>query len=128
MRKMPDNSEPKTETDIEYESLEGLARGHLTQLELGIKREREPDRNHALGGRSFYFFDLDDNVMFLDTKIFIFHRETGEELALSTGEFAAVSRIIAKPGPLEQYETRLDDATGSFRRFRDLGELQDPSH
>jgi hypothetical protein len=115
-------------TKFDFDSIEGLGPGQVTQLELGIQRTPEPDRNFAHGGRSFYFFDLDDNVLFLDSKIYIFNKHTGEELALSTGEFAAISRRIGVPGPLEDYETRDNDATGSFRRFRDLADIQDPKH
>jgi hypothetical protein len=99
------------------------------QLELPILRPKEPDRNHHKGGRSFYFFDFDDNVAFLSTRIFLFHKITGREVALSTGEYARVSKTVGKSGPYRDYEMRLDDETGSFRRFRDLrspgnGEVQ----
>lgn len=124
----PSSGQLRMMTKVDFDSIEGLGPGHVTQLELGIQRIPEPDRNHAHGGRSFYFFDLDDNVLFLDSKIYIFNKHTGEELALSTGEFAAISRRIGVPGPLEDYETRDDDATGSFRRFRDLSDIQNPRH
>jgi len=90
------------------------------QLEFPITRPREPDRNHQLGGRSFYFFDFDDNVAFLSTKIFLFEKVTGREIALSTGDYAQVSKTVGKSGPYKNYEVRFDDTTGSFRRFRDL--------
>lgn len=91
------------------------------QLELGISRSQEPDRNHQLGGRSFYFFDFDDNVAFLSTPIFIFHKRTGQELALSSGEFAEQSAAIGRSGPYEEFEVRFDDdSVGSFRCFRDV--------
>ena len=61
----------------------------LSQLELPISRPRVPDRNADKGGRSFYFFDFDDNVMRLNTCIYIFNRRTGAELPLSTRRFAA---------------------------------------
>lgn len=94
--------------------------GFRGQLELGIARTPERDRNYHLGGRSFYFFDFDDNIIFLTTSIIIFHKETGDELALSSAEWARVHHLIGKPGPYENYETRFDDEkTGSFRHFRD---------
>lgn len=93
-----------------------------TQLQL-LERERYPDRNHRHGGRSFYFFDFDDNVMSLATQTYLFHRESGRELELSTREFAQVSHLVGRPGPYEGYEVILDDATGSFRRFRDHPDL-----
>ena len=90
------------------------------QLPLPITRQRQADRNLHKGGRSFYFFDFDDNVMTLGTRIFVFHRHTREELALSTGDFAQISPLLGEPGPFESYEIDLDDFHGSFRRFRDL--------
>lgn len=91
-----------------------------SQLELGIERQRAPDRNFEKGGRSFYFFDLDDNVFILDTEIFIFEKETGREVALSTRHYGRIAKLVGKPGPWENYRLDLDDAVGSFRRFRDL--------
>lgn len=84
-----------------------------------VERERFPDRNLHRGGRSFYFFDLDDNVMFLPTPIFMFEKTTRREASLSTGHFARISHLIGKPGLYERYVVDLDDETGSFRRFRD---------
>ena len=92
------------------------------QLELPIQRPKEPDRNHTSGGRSFYFFDFDDNVAFLNTRIFLFPKNSGREVALSTGEYARISKCVGKSSPYRDYELRFDDVTGSFRRFRDLQE------
>lgn len=89
------------------------------QLEFDLKREREPDRNAHLGGRSFYFFDFDDNVAYLSTPIIIFHKETGEELSLSSGIFAQNSKKIGLEGPYKDYFLNFDDSVGSFRYFRD---------
>jgi hypothetical protein len=91
-----------------------------SQLELGIHRAPEPDRNHEKGGRSFYFFDFDDNVAFLSTKIFLFHKESGKESAVSTADFAQNGKKVGRTGPYRDFEVRLDDETGSFRRFRDF--------
>lgn len=92
----------------------------LSQLELPIGRPAMPDRNADKGGRSFYFFDFDDNVMRLDTCIYVFHRHTGAELPLSTRRFAELHPLLGKPGPFEHFEIRPDDQTGSYRRFRDV--------
>jgi hypothetical protein len=78
-----------------------------------------PDRNARHGGRSFYFFDLDDNVFTLDTPIYIFEQETGVEVELSTRRFALISHLVGKPGPWQAYTVDPDDHVGSFRRFRD---------
>jgi hypothetical protein len=93
------------------------------QLELPLRRDRVPDRNAGQGGRSFYFFDFDDNLVHVDTPIFLFDRETGAELALTTRRFSEVSALVGKRGPFARYEVRLDDETGSFRRFRDHAQL-----
>jgi hypothetical protein len=79
----------------------------------------EPDRNFKKGGRSFYFFDFDDNVAFLTTPTFIFHKETGEEIKLSSGEFAQASRKIGKQGDYANYMIDTDPVKGTFRCFRD---------
>lgn len=90
-----------------------------SQLELSIDRAQEPDRNFEKGGRSFYFFDLDDNVFFLSTPIYVFHKKTNEELAITSGDFAKHLSLISKSGIYKDYFLDMDDATGSFRRFRD---------
>jgi hypothetical protein len=89
------------------------------QIELPIAREAEKDRNFEKGGRSFYFFDFDDNVAFLSTPAYIFHKETGAELQLSSGEFAQQSRFIGRSGPYADYRVDVCDRKGTFRRFRD---------
>lgn len=90
-----------------------------TQLDLGVPRRPEPDRNFSKGGRSFYFFDFDDNIAVLGTPTVIFNKETGRELILSSKEFAEHSGYIGKAGVYRDYEIRLDDENGSFRHFRD---------
>jgi hypothetical protein len=89
------------------------------QLELPIHREIEADRNADKGGRSFYFFDFDDNIAFLATPSFIFHKSTGRELVLTSGEFAQNHRDIGFRGQFADFEVRLDSQTGTFRYFRD---------
>ncbi len=89
------------------------------QLELPIERKAERDRNADLGGRSFYFFDFDDNVAFLTTPSYIFHKETKQELQLSSGEFAQVHRSVGKSGLYRDYKIEFCEQTGTFRNFRD---------
>lgn len=91
----------------------------MSQLELSIERAKELDRNFHLGGRSFYFFDFDDNVAFLTTPLILFHKETGAELHLSSGAWAQEHARIGVSGPYADYEIRWDDGTGTFRCFRD---------
>ena len=89
------------------------------QLELPIERMAEPDRNAERGGRSFYFFDFDDNVAFLTTPSYIFHKETKQELQLSSGEFAQIHRSVGKSGLYRDYHIDFCEQTGTFRNFRD---------
>lgn len=91
----------------------------MIQLELSIERQRENDRNYHLGGRSFYFFDFDDNVAFLTTPLILFHKETGNELKVSSAVWAQQHLFIGKSGPYKDYEVRWEDQTGTFRCFRD---------
>ena len=89
------------------------------QLSFDFEIPKEMDRNFHLGGRSFYFFDFDDNVAYLSTPIILFHKETGEEVAVGSGEFAHESRFIGKSGKYEDYFIDINDEKGSFRHFRD---------
>jgi hypothetical protein len=100
-----------------------VASGSVTkkrgQLTFPIARERFPDRNLHIGGRSFYFFDLDDNVLCMPTQIYVKNHASGEELAVSTARFAQMSPALGKEGPFADYGVDLDEVRGSFRRFRD---------
>ncbi len=91
------------------------------QVALPIPDERERDRNFHLGGRSFYFFDFDDNIIHLNTKILLFHKKTGVEQGVPTSEFPTVSKLLGSPGTeWEHFEIREEAFTGSFRNFREL--------
>lgn len=96
------------------------------QLELELIREREKDRNHHLGGRSFYFFDFDDNVAFLSTPLYLFHSDTKAEIAISSGDFAQFHSSIGQSGAFKDYTVDYDDTVGTFRAFRDhqISELE----
>ncbi len=96
-----------------------LSELELGQLDLGIQRVCEPDRNSDQGGRSFYFFDLDDNIMNLPTRLILFHRETNEEHLISTHEFSHYQDSIGRLGRFADFEIRLCEKSGSFRNFRD---------
>lgn len=89
------------------------------QLELEFERSKEADRNFHLGGRSFYFFDFDDNVAFLATPLVLFHKKNRDELRITSGEFAREHQQIGKSGPFRDYEINWDDGVGTFRCFRD---------
>jgi hypothetical protein len=90
-----------------------------SQLELGIVRDREADRNAHLGGRSFYFFDFDDNVAFLSTPLVLFHKASGVEHAISSGAYAIEHQNIGIRGAYQDYRVDFDDKHGTFRNFRD---------
>jgi hypothetical protein len=89
------------------------------QLSFDFDIPKEQDRNFHLGGRSFYFFDFDDNIAYLSTPIILFHKITGAEVAVSSGEFAHESRHVGKSGKFENYFLDINDEKGSFRHFRD---------
>jgi hypothetical protein len=77
------------------------------------------DRNAEKGGRSFYFFDLDDNILHMETKIVLFRRGDRAEIEISSAELAAHGQDIGQRGPFADYFFDGEDRTGSFRNFRD---------
>jgi hypothetical protein len=91
----------------------------MSQLELKIERQKENDRNLHLGGRSFYFFDFDDNVAFLTTPILLFHKLTGEEIKITSAQWAQEHFRVGKEGLFAEYNVDFNDQTGSFKHFRD---------
>ncbi len=91
----------------------------LSQLELGLERPIELDRNHIYGGRSFYFFDFDDNVAFLPTPMFIFHKNSKKAVEVSTAEWSMHHGRLGKSGPYRDYTINMDENNGSYKRFRD---------
>ncbi|WP_413575517.1 hypothetical protein ACLVWU_14345 [Bdellovibrio sp. HCB290] len=90
------------------------------QLDLGINRTPEKDRNFHLGGRSFYFFDFDDNIAFLTTPLVLFHKDSRSEQLITSGDFAQHNATIGKSGVYADFEIDFCDVTGTFRNFRDL--------
>lgn len=89
------------------------------QLEFHFPRQIEKDRNFDLGGRSFYFFDFDDNVATLATPVGLFDKNTGRELTISSREFAQNALAIGKEGTYSNYFIDFCDSKGSFRYCRD---------
>jgi hypothetical protein len=65
---------------------------------------------------SFYFFDFDDNIMFLATPIFILNTMTSEAMEVSTGEFADIYPRLGSPGEWENFSMY----DGSYLHFRDI--------
>ena len=68
--------------------------------------------------KSFYIFDFDDNIINTGSSTYIYHKETGEELTLTSPEFAQQRTKIGVDGPYKDY---LIDPSPlrSFRRFGD---------
>jgi len=89
------------------------------QTELPLVREVEPDRNLHKGGRSFYFFDFDENIAFLKTPTFLFHKETRSQMKITSREFVLNSSQVGQSGAYAEYDVEHCPVTGSFRCFRD---------
>ena len=70
--------------------------------------------------KSFYFFDFDDNIMFLSTPIFVKNQETDEVEGVSTSKFAEIRMDLGKVGRWKDFA--LFD--GSYSHFRDIPEDQ----
>ena len=66
--------------------------------------------------QSFYFFDFDDNVMFLETSILIQNTATGEVKQMGTAQFAQIWPKLGQPGEWQEYGLFTD----SYHYFRDL--------
>jgi hypothetical protein len=90
------------------------------QMTFDFSPPKEHDRNFHLGGRSFYFFDFDDNLVFLLTPVVLFHKFDGSEIELSSGDFAKATKEIGKTGSYKDYYIDFNDETGTFRYCRDI--------
>lgn len=64
---------------------------------------------------SFYFFDIDDNLLFLPTKLYLWNAETKAELVVSSGEFAEIQNDLGRKGKWQPWAVRAE----TFRDFRD---------
>lgn len=65
---------------------------------------------------SYYFFDWDDNIMFLDTKILVRNKNTGETREVSTTKYPDVHPNLGKAGEWADYE----EFGGTYGNFRDI--------
>src|SRR5437899_4407032 len=70
------------------------------------------------GSISFYFFDIDDNLLFLPTNLYLWNAETKAELAVSSGEFADIQSDLGRKGKWQPWALRAE----TFRDFRDQPE------
>jgi hypothetical protein len=66
-------------------------------------------------GVSAYLFDIDDNLLFLPTSIYLWNAETQEERSISSGAFAAIQNALGKPGQWQSWAV----GPRTFRDFRD---------
>lgn len=68
--------------------------------------------------KSFYIFDFDDNIIHTGSVSYIYHKDSGEEIELSSAEFVKHRTLIGKQGAFEDYF--IDPAPGrTFKRFGD---------
>lgn len=96
------------------------SRAHnISQLSLPLSFKREKDKNFHLGGKSFYFFDFDDNIAYLTTPIFLFNKENEVPIQISSKQFARHHNSIGKIGKFKDFHINYDDELGSFKNFRD---------
>ncbi len=65
---------------------------------------------------SFYFFDFDDNIMFVRTPILIRDRKTKKVTEISTADFAKIRSDFGKPGKYQDMEV----FENTYSHFRDI--------
>ena len=65
--------------------------------------------------RSFYLFDIDDNLLFLPTRLYLWNAERKEEKSIDSGEFARIQNELGRAGQWQAWSTRPD----TYRDFRD---------
>ena len=75
------------------------------------------------GSVSAYFFDIDDNLLFLPTAIYLWNAETREERAVSSGEYARIQNELGRIGTWQAWAIRGE----SFRDFRDPSDGSEPT-
>jgi len=64
---------------------------------------------------SFYFFDVDDNLLILSTKLYLWNAETKSEQAISSSQFADIQGMLGRPGPWQSWAI----GPNTFRDFND---------
>jgi hypothetical protein len=67
------------------------------------------------GSISFYFFDIDDNLLFLPSSLYLWNAESQTEVAISSGEFARIQNDLGRKGKWLPWSAREE----TFRDFRD---------
>lgn len=92
----------------------------VKQVPLSIPRPVHPDRNAAEGGKSFYFFDLDENVFHVESAHYVFDKKTKEPMEIPGDLFWREYDKIGRVGAFKNYYIDEESEDGSYRRFRDL--------
>lgn len=81
---------------------------------------------HTAQARSYRYpvtgwnFDWDDNIFYMPTQIRLW-TSSGEEIGVSTADYALIREKIGVEAPWDRHEFRTDLATGSLRFFGDEG-------
>jgi homodimeric cytidine deaminase len=101
---------------IEVESFANGATSEpvAAEVEKGTKPARA--KRNSDKDLSFYFFDFDDNIMFVETPILIRDKKTKKIKKVSTAEFAKIRGNFGKPGKWKDFEV-YDD---TYSHFRDI--------
>lgn len=81
----------------------------------------EPSESYHTDDRakSFYFFDIDENILNLSSHIYLKHQETKKLLRVSGKNFIAEQSFIGKQGPFKDYCIDFSFINGSFQEYRD---------
>ena len=90
-----------------------------------IRNDPAPASNETPRGSqdvSCYFFDFDDNVMFLPTPILLRNKKTKRSKKVSTNEFAGIRMLLGQAGPWKDFEIFED--TYSYFRDSPAGKLK----
>lgn len=69
---------------------------------------------------SFYLFDIDDNLCFLPTRLYLWNAESKTEQVVDSGEFARVQNELGRSGKWQAWAIREE----TFRDFRDQPDLR----
>jgi hypothetical protein len=72
----------------------------------------------ADGSVSFYSFDVDDNLLFLPTKLYLWNAETKIEQAFSSGQVASIQGELGRPGPWQTASPRVSGSEHTESRRR----------
>jgi catechol 2,3-dioxygenase-like lactoylglutathione lyase family enzyme len=71
------------------------------------------------GSISIYFFDIDDNLLFLPTRLYLWNAESQTEEAIGSGDFARIQNELGRPGKWQSWAVREE----TFRDFRDKSDV-----